>query len=205
MSTPKLAGSPRERLLAAANELFYAEGVNTVGIDRVIERAGVAKASLYSTFGSKDELVRAYLAARASQRQSRVMEHIARYDDPRAKILSVFDLLGELSAEPSYRGCAFMRAGAEAPEGGTIRDVCHDYRSWMMELLTQLAQAAGAKEPTRLGRQLLLLYDGATMGASMDRDVSRAAEARALAETLLDTSTPARKAKSAKRSNSRRG
>ena len=53
--------SPRERLLAAADELFYAEGVQSVGIDRVIERAGVAKASLYSTFGSKEELVRAYL------------------------------------------------------------------------------------------------------------------------------------------------
>jgi AcrR family transcriptional regulator len=56
--------SPRERLLDAANELFYAEGVQSVGIDRVIERAGVAKASLYSTFGSKEELVRAYLEAR---------------------------------------------------------------------------------------------------------------------------------------------
>src|SRR6201990_130171 len=119
-TTTQQRGSPRERLLAAANELFYAEGVNTVGIDRVIERAGVAKASLYSTFGSKDELVRAYLAARATARQSRVLEHIARYTDPREKILSIFDLLGEMSADPSYRGCAFMRAGAEAPEGGTI-------------------------------------------------------------------------------------
>ena len=59
----KAAAGPtaRERLLAAASELFYDEGVHTVGIDRVIERAGVAKASLYNTFGSKDELVRAYL------------------------------------------------------------------------------------------------------------------------------------------------
>ena len=56
--------SARERLLAAANELFYNEGVHTVGIDRVIEQAGVAKASLYNTFGSKDELVRAYLEGR---------------------------------------------------------------------------------------------------------------------------------------------
>ncbi|HEY4188196.1 MAG TPA: helix-turn-helix domain-containing protein, partial [Polyangia bacterium] len=54
-------GSPRDRLLSAANELFYEEGVRAVGIDRVIERAGVAKASLYSTFGSKEELVRSYL------------------------------------------------------------------------------------------------------------------------------------------------
>ena len=64
-SADPAARSARERLLDAANELFYEEGVHTVGIDRVIERAGVAKATLYSTFGSKDELVRAYLAAAA--------------------------------------------------------------------------------------------------------------------------------------------
>ena len=56
--------SPRERLLKAADELFYAEGINSVGIDRVIERADVARASLYSTFGSKDELIRGYLEHR---------------------------------------------------------------------------------------------------------------------------------------------
>ena len=62
--TADIKHSARERLLAAANELFYAEGVQTVGIDRVIERAGVAKASLYNTFGSKENLVRAYLESR---------------------------------------------------------------------------------------------------------------------------------------------
>src|SRR3954469_13004950 len=87
MSTSKLEGSARERLLAAASELFYAEGVHTVGIDRVIERAGVAKASLYSTFGSKEELVRAYLERGAAARRERVTERLARHDEPRAKIL----------------------------------------------------------------------------------------------------------------------
>src|SRR5882757_8493036 len=66
--------SARERLLAAANELFYKEGIHTVGIDRVIEKAGVAKASLYTTFGSKDELVRAYLAERFEVRKKRIQE-----------------------------------------------------------------------------------------------------------------------------------
>jgi AcrR family transcriptional regulator len=64
--------SPRERLLQAAGELFYAEGVQSVGIDRVIERAGVAKASLYSTFGSKEQLVCAYLDARHAQTLGRL-------------------------------------------------------------------------------------------------------------------------------------
>ena len=68
----KLEGSAQDRLLAAANELFYEEGVHAVGIERVIERAGVAKASLYSTFGSKEELVRAYLQQRADARKRRL-------------------------------------------------------------------------------------------------------------------------------------
>jgi len=94
MITTKPEGSARDRLLAAANELFYEEGVHTVGIDRVIERAGVAKASLYSTFGSKEELVRAYLLGRAEARQQRMSQRVARYDNPRDRILGLFDLLG---------------------------------------------------------------------------------------------------------------
>src|SRR4051795_9653698 len=85
--------SARERLLAAANELFYAEGVHTVGIDRVIERAGVAKASLYSCFGSKDELVRAYLENRHQLRRERLRAGLERFDNPRDRLLGVFEVL----------------------------------------------------------------------------------------------------------------
>jgi AcrR family transcriptional regulator len=67
-ATPAPASSARERLLAAADELFYEEGIHTVGIDRIIEQAGVAKATLYSLFGSKDGLIRAYLQARLERR-----------------------------------------------------------------------------------------------------------------------------------------
>src|SRR5580700_2241346 len=99
-TSPSEKRSARERLLSAADELFYEEGVHTVGIDRVIERAGVAKASLYSTFGSKDELVRAYLEGRQARRQERITEALAtRYDTPQERILGVFDVLGEVVAE----------------------------------------------------------------------------------------------------------
>ena len=80
--------SARERLLAAANELFYNEGVHTVGIDRVIEQAGVAKASLYNTFGSKDELVRAYLETRQASVTQRITQAVERYDTPRERLLA---------------------------------------------------------------------------------------------------------------------
>ena len=115
MSSEKIEGTARERLLKAADELFYKEGVHTVGIDRVIERAGVAKASLYSTFGSKEELVIAYLKQRAERRQRRVRERIARHEEPRARIIAVFEFVCELVMEPDFRGCAFANASAEGP------------------------------------------------------------------------------------------
>src|SRR5260221_6772462 len=109
-----LEGSARERLLAAANELFYQEGIHTVGIDRVIERAGVAKATLYNAFGSKDELIRAYLRGRHALTRERTTSALAtRYKTPRERLLGVFDVLGETAAEPGFRGCAFINASAE--------------------------------------------------------------------------------------------
>src|ERR1700722_14756092 len=116
-SSPQERRPARERLLAAADELFYEEGVNLVGIDRVIERAGVAKASLYDCFGSKEELIRSYLQERHQARQVRIRERLARYATPREKILAVFDSLAETVAKGDFRGCAFARASAEARPG----------------------------------------------------------------------------------------
>ena len=177
--------SARERLLAAANELFYAEGVHTVGIDRVIEQAGVAKASLYNTFGSKDELVHAYLEGRHAAMVARITKAVARYDNPRDRLLGVFDAQGELFAEPGFRGCAFAGASAESPSD-LVAQAADAYRGFVRGLLTDLARDAGVPDPERLGRQLHLLYDGASQSARMDHDPSAAAAARAAAETLLD-------------------
>src|SRR3954467_4720913 len=116
-TAPAARKPARERLLAAADELFYAEGVHTVGIDRIIERAGVAKASLYSSFGSKEELVRAYLEGRHERRRTRVLDGLARFDNPGDGLLGVFDVLAEVASQPNYRGCAFYNANAEAPIG----------------------------------------------------------------------------------------
>src|SRR5437763_14603785 len=97
--------SARERLLAAAEQLFYAEGINTVGSDRGIERAGVAKASLYDCFGSKAELIRGYLHERHEARRGRITAMLARYTTPRERLLGVCDSLAELFAQPKFRGC----------------------------------------------------------------------------------------------------
>jgi AcrR family transcriptional regulator len=187
----------RERLLAAAEELFYAEGVHTVGIDRVIERAGVAKATLYNTFGSKDELVRAYLMRHNDAWHERLGRQLAeRYQTPREKLLGVFDLLGERSAQPGFHGCAFANASAEAPPGSSIVEVSAESRAWVVDLFTGLARQAGAADPQALGRQLALLYHASTQSAQLDRDPAAAAAARAAATTLLDAATSIQPARS---------
>jgi AcrR family transcriptional regulator len=179
------APSARERLLAAASELFYAEGVHTVGIDRVIERAGVAKASLYNTFGSKDGLVKAYLEGRHALQVGRITRYISRYGTPRERLLGVFEAQGEVFATAGFRGCAFVSASAESP-GEVVEQAADQYRGWVRTLLTDLAREAGVAAPETLGRQLHMIYDGASLSARMDHDPTVSVAARAAAETLLD-------------------
>ena len=178
--------SARERLLAAAEELFYEEGINTVGIDRVIERAGVAKASLYDTFGSKDELIRAYLVGRKEARQTRILRRLENCKTPRNRLLGVFDALADICADPAFRGCAFLRTSAEARPGSSLRIVCDDSRRWTYELFVELGRDAGAAKPEQLAHQLVVLYDGAVVAAQMDHDPAAAVLARSMAAQLLD-------------------
>jgi AcrR family transcriptional regulator len=179
--------SARDRLLDAANELFYGEGTQTVGIDRIIERAGVAKASLYNTFGSKEELVRAYLESRHAGTTQRLNAAVDAHTDPVERLLAVFDAQGMMFAQAGFNGCAFISASAEAPSGGLIERAADDYRDDIRELFTRLAREAGAPDPVALAHQLHLIYDGAGISARMDRDPSAAIAARAAAAALLDT------------------
>ena len=179
------AASPRERLLAAADDLFYREGVHTVGIDRVIERAGVAKATLYSTFGSKDELIAAYLRERGDAMQGRVGRAVQSHRSPRERLLAPFDVQGELATDPDYRGCAFANATAET-HGSSADDEVAAYREWIRMTFAELAAQAGARDPEGLARQLHLLWDGAGQSARMDHDPAAARAARAAAAALLD-------------------
>ena len=177
--------SARERLLAAADELFYENGINLVGIDRVIERAGVAKASLYDCFGSKEELIRAYLKERAEKRQARIVERLAGLATPQEKILGIFDLLGEIVNGSNYRGCVFQRTSAEAGTSSAIKGTCDEPRAWLLSQFTELARQTNAADPELLGRQLVLLYDGATVAASVDGDRNAPQAARAMAAQMI--------------------
>ncbi len=179
--------SARDRLLRAANELFYTEGVQTVGIDRIIERAGVAKASLYNLFGSKEALVAAYLASRHDLTTSKLTQAMNKVDDPHQKILAVFEAQAQQYEQPDFNGCAFIAASTEAPTGGLVERAADQFRAWIRAMFTDLAEQAGAPDPVRLGRQLHLIYDGAGLAGRMDHhDPGIAPSARDAVEALLE-------------------
>jgi AcrR family transcriptional regulator len=181
--------SARDRLLAAADELFYAEGIQSVGIDKVIEHAGVAKASLYSAFGSKEALVGAYLDARGARLTQRLDRAVESQSEPREQILAVFDAQAELARRPGFRGCAFVAASAEAPPGGLVEQATVNYRSSVRRLFTDLATRAGAAAPATLACQLQALYDGASVAARLDHSPESSSSTRAAAAALIDAST----------------
>jgi AcrR family transcriptional regulator len=180
----------RQRLLDAANELFYAEGIHTVGIDRIIEAAGVAKASLYNTFGSKEELVAAYLETRKQRRQVYLDKHLELADTPRKKLLAVFDAQAELLNNLSFRGCAFINARAEGEPNERINQLCDDYRGTVRDLFAKYVREAGIKQQKLITDQLVLLYDGAVIGRQMDNNRKSSVLAKEMAAALIDQAIP---------------
>jgi AcrR family transcriptional regulator len=184
--------APRERLLEAADELFYEEGICTVGIERVIKRADVARASLYSTYGSKDELVRAYLQRRSDDWQALAAEVLpSRWPTARERIVGIFSLLTEWFAAPGYRGCPFINASAEEAATDAVVAVRDRHRAWVRELFASLGADAGAGDPDALSAQLVLLYDGSMVGAQLDGSPAPGEAAAAAAAALLDAAIPA--------------
>jgi AcrR family transcriptional regulator len=192
MSTHATGARPaRDRLLDAASEMFYEHGVHTVGIDTIIERAAVAKATLYSAFGSKEGLVRAYLQARHASRRATVLAEMALHDDPRRKLLALFDVLVTMIRQPGFRGCAFANASAESGPDSAAAEVTRQVRAWLLAVMAEQATALGAADPAGLARQLTLLYDGALAQSRLDRDPAAATAVKAAAEVLIDAASPA--------------
>lgn len=187
---PKVKGpSPRQRLLAAADELFYSEGIHTVGIDRIIDKAGVAKGSLYYNFDGKDDLVREYLLGRHATWSALVDRAVADAHGPEGKVLAVFDALGELFAKDDFRGCSFMNAVAEAQPGSPELVAAANFRAWLHELFAGLVGELAVIDRALLAKQLIVLYDGAVATAQMDATSEPARTARAMAQLLMQSAS----------------
>ena len=175
--------------MATACRLFYEEGIQAVGIQRIIDEAGIAKASLYAHFASKDELVAAYLDAKGKSVRATLGTHL---DNPRlgpkAKILKCFDMTVEAAGCSNFRGCAFQNASTEiADPAHPIRVTAREQRKWLHDVFITLAReiAGSAAAGDRLAGALMVLYDGAAATSVIDGDPAAARHARWAAEKML--------------------
>ena len=174
--TPRPAA--RERLLAAAAQLFDARGINVTGIDEIIERAGVAKASLYNNFSGKDDLVAAYLRAHLNRFDAAV-ERIERSPSTSTdRVGLLFQAMRRSAARRNFAGCPFSRAAVEVPLDSPARPVIATFYQHLAQFF---ADALGVERGSVAVRQLVVCYDGAMAGAKTSRDPTIVDAALALA------------------------
>ncbi|MGP4103117.1 TetR/AcrR family transcriptional regulator [Nonomuraea sp. KM90] len=189
MSAETLEGgrrSPaRDRVLETAQRLFYAEGVHSVGIDRIIAEAGVAKATFYHHFPSKDELVRAFVTMQSSRQ--RAMVAAMRDESPYERLRGIFAYMCEFGAGPGYRGCPFVNTAAEYPDPAhPVRQAIAEHRRWNRELYRDLLAGDGRPDAERVADILMLLRDGLVVGFDLDDPVTVRASVQEALTRVLD-------------------
>lgn len=177
----------RERILAVATRLFYAYGINSVGVDRVVAESKVTKTSLYRHFPSKEILVVAFLEKINAEWSAWLRERVEGVSaHPRARLLAVFDALGEWFRTPTFRGCPFINTSAEiASRSRSSTKAAVAFKREFREYLRTLSAKAKVPDPDLLADQLLLLADGAIVRAAMTGDVRSAAVAKKAAGSLI--------------------
>jgi AcrR family transcriptional regulator len=177
----------RERILATAFELFYARGIRGVGIDLIIARSGVAKATFYKHFPSKDDLVIAYLDKVDGVWSGQLVAAAeAAGPDPAEQLVGMFDALRTACRREGYRGCAFINAAAESQPGTPVHERTVAHKSAVLAWVRDLAEQAGARQPGTLARSLTLLLDGGLASGSLDANPEAPNAAKTSARTLID-------------------
>ncbi|MBU2670864.1 TetR/AcrR family transcriptional regulator [Actinoplanes bogorensis] len=174
----------RERLLDAAADLFYREGLS-VGVEALTRAAGVSKRSMYQLFGSKDEVIAASLERIGPGFNASLLPAGDTGETPRERILHVFRVLDEVAGRPGFHGCPFVATSIEIKEPGhPARAVARRYKEGLTEFFRHEATAGGVADPERLARQLTMTFDGASAWAVMHGD-GLDGEGVRMAETLL--------------------
>jgi AcrR family transcriptional regulator len=179
----------RERVFTVAADLFYRKGIRAVGVEEIVNEAGVAKISLYRSFKSKDDLIVAYLEQRNAEFWLQWEERFAPHsDDPRALLDAVMDYLSRRTTQAGYRGCPFINYAVEFPEASHPghRVVEANKREWRRRF-TAIAEALGASKPKLLADSLLLLVEGAyaisqTLGGPKGPGAAISAAAKAMVD-----------------------
>lgn len=158
----------RDRLLRAAADLFYAEGVGAVGVERLCQTAGVSKRSMYQLFATKDDLVAEALRVHGP---ATVAHYFAPRDaalGPRERILHVFEVLEEQAGTAGFHGCPFANTTIELHDAShQASRVAWEFKQQLEAYFQQQAALLGARDPQQLGTQLLMLFDGASVRAVM--------------------------------------
>jgi len=161
----------RTRILETAANLFYLHGIANVGINEVIEKAAVARMSLYHHFSSKDDLILAVLDHISDQRIHAIEDTLSGCHTPESRLLSLFLILKEIVSEETFRGCAFINAAIErAKPEDPIHKRATKHKKMIQETFLKLAKEAGADSPDRLARQLMILWDGAITQSYIHQD-----------------------------------
>jgi AcrR family transcriptional regulator len=179
------------RLLAAASALFYAEGITAVGVAGIAEAAGVTKKTLYDCFGSKAELVAAYLAHRDTAWWEYLRERLDGASSPR--VLVVFDAYRVHPQLDLDHGCAFQRGAAELGDDHPGTAVIREHKAAVRAEVARLVAEDVPDDDGALAEHLFLLLEGAAAQRGVDGDAEALRRARDLAATLVETATERRR------------
>ena len=183
--------SRREHLIETALELFSRHGFHAVGIETILKKSGVAKRTLYNHFKSKDELILAVLRHYDERFRNFFMRAVeAAADNPRDRLLAVFDVAEKWLDQKNFYGCIFVGATNEYPENGTpIRHVSREFKGLMLGYINGLAKEAKMEQPDQLAMQLLLLLEGAITMAQINNSSLSAGQAKSAAKVLIENTT----------------
>ena len=190
---PAKNSAARERLLATAARLFYAEGINTVGVDRIVEEADVTLATFYRHFPGKQALILAYLQRVHDDFATRAAAAQAAAKDPGDVLKLIGHNITAQLLEPGFRGCAFINAASEFedPDGPVMRAVL-THRTWFHDLVRDTFASAGHPRPDLAASRYVMLRDGATTAGHLgDPSQARDAFDRSVADLLRFTGEPA--------------
>ena len=168
VSHNRLEASPaRRRLLDTATRLFYEKGIHAIGIDRIIAEAGIAKATFYNHFPSKDDLVVAYIEEQ--DRLGRAAVAALLEQPPREMIVAIMGRIGEAVTAGGWRGCPFLNAAAEYPDPASpVRQAIDARRAWYLDSLRNLLAATGDPAPLVTASLLVAVSDGLLESAYLD-------------------------------------
>ncbi|MDY7084947.1 MAG: TetR/AcrR family transcriptional regulator [Actinomycetota bacterium] len=162
----------RQRLLSTATQIFYANGIHSVGVDRIIAEAKVTRATFYRHFPSKDDLVVAYLREAHRMERDAITAAIAAHTTAAGSLLATADAIAGMIRSPGFRGCAFLNAAAEFPAPGhPVHQQIVAHRQWFLDTLTPLMAQVAPQRSDAAARHFAMLRDGAmTAGCLHDAE-----------------------------------